>query len=180
MRLYATPVVASELAKTVLVTNYYYRVRMEAVRALVTVSQSRADVADVSTTLPSATTSASSYCSNFSTSSTGRSQTIFPLSPTTLSKRYKVVSDLADPQTLITALAELRDPTTRTTWPQVRELLLNLLRSNDNATNQVGWLKDLADSSTPTPITSPRSSRPSATPSAHLMMIPPAATSTEP
>jgi hypothetical protein len=88
MRLYATPVVASELAKTVLVKNYFYRVRMEAARALVTVSQSRADVADASTTPPSATTSASSSCSSYSTSSTGRGRTIFPLSPTTLSERY--------------------------------------------------------------------------------------------
>jgi transcription initiation factor TFIID subunit 2 len=34
-----SPVVASELAKTVLVSNYFYRVRMEAAQALVNVSQ---------------------------------------------------------------------------------------------------------------------------------------------
>lgn len=34
MRMYPSPVIASELARTVLVKNYFYRVRMEAARAL--------------------------------------------------------------------------------------------------------------------------------------------------
>lgn len=38
MTLYHSPVIASELARTVLVENYFYRVRMEAARALVAVS----------------------------------------------------------------------------------------------------------------------------------------------
>jgi hypothetical protein len=33
-----SPVIASELARTVLVKNYYYRVRMEAAQALINVS----------------------------------------------------------------------------------------------------------------------------------------------
>ena len=37
MALHASTVVASELARTILVTNYFYRVRMEAARALVNV-----------------------------------------------------------------------------------------------------------------------------------------------
>lgn len=39
MTMYPSPVIASELARTVLVENYFYRVRMEAARALVAVSQ---------------------------------------------------------------------------------------------------------------------------------------------
>lgn len=38
MCMYPSPVIASELAKVVLVENYFYRVRMEAARALVLVS----------------------------------------------------------------------------------------------------------------------------------------------
>jgi transcription initiation factor TFIID subunit 2 len=41
------PVVASELAKVVLIKNYFYRVRMEAIKALVLVS-SISDQADAS------------------------------------------------------------------------------------------------------------------------------------
>ncbi len=39
MSLHLYPVVASELARTVLVKNYFYRVRMEAAKALVNVSR---------------------------------------------------------------------------------------------------------------------------------------------
>lgn len=38
MSIHLTPVIASELAKTILVSNYFYRVRMEAIRALTNVS----------------------------------------------------------------------------------------------------------------------------------------------
>lgn len=34
MRMYPSPVIASELARTILVKNYFYRVRIEAARAL--------------------------------------------------------------------------------------------------------------------------------------------------
>jgi len=40
MTAYPSPVIASELARVVLVENYFYRVRMEAARALVAVSSS--------------------------------------------------------------------------------------------------------------------------------------------
>lgn len=40
-------------------------------------------------------------------------------------------------QSLIAAMADLRDPATRTVWKHVRITLLDLLRLNDNTSNQV-------------------------------------------
>jgi len=39
-------------------------------------------------------------------------------------------------KSIVTALAELRDPATRLVWRPVRKLLLNVLKSNDNAENE--------------------------------------------
>jgi transcription initiation factor TFIID subunit 2 len=39
-------------------------------------------------------------------------------------------------KSIVSALAELRDPATRLVWRPVRRLLLNILRGNDNAENQ--------------------------------------------
>lgn len=61
MTQYPSPVIASELARTVLVENYYYRVRMEAARALVAVSRAET-IAYRSTTLQRPTTLAFSCC----------------------------------------------------------------------------------------------------------------------
>lgn len=41
-------------------------------------------------------------------------------------------------QSLIAAMADLRDPATRVVWRHVRITLLDLLRLNDNTSNQVG------------------------------------------
>lgn len=46
MAMHASPVVASELARTVLVENYFYRVRMEAAKALVVVSEDSVELAE--------------------------------------------------------------------------------------------------------------------------------------
>lgn len=40
-------------------------------------------------------------------------------------------------QSLIAAMADLRDPATRAVWKHVRITLLDLLRLNDNTSNQV-------------------------------------------
>lgn len=39
-------------------------------------------------------------------------------------------------KSMVTALAELRDPVTRLVWRPVRKLLLNVLKGNDNAENE--------------------------------------------
>lgn len=45
-------------------------------------------------------------------------------------------SDYFLKKSIITALAELRDPATRQVWRPVRKLLLNLLKGNDNSQNE--------------------------------------------
>lgn len=39
-------------------------------------------------------------------------------------------------KSMVTALCELRDPATRMVWRHVRQLLLNLLKHNDNSLNE--------------------------------------------
>lgn len=39
-------------------------------------------------------------------------------------------------KSIVTALAELRDPATRMVWRPVRQLLLNVLKGNDNSLNE--------------------------------------------
>lgn len=63
-----SPVVASEFARTVLVENYYYRVRIEAVKALVLVSEALIVNAEYSAIHRNATSWVLSCCSNYSTS----------------------------------------------------------------------------------------------------------------
>lgn len=92
MTMYPSPVIASELARTVLVENYYYRVRMEAARALVVVSTTYwARTHLYSTTTRKPITSASSFsssCSRHYTASrrTTRTRSVLQRiqSPTTL------------------------------------------------------------------------------------------------
>lgn len=45
-------------------------------------------------------------------------------------------SDYFLKKSVVTALCELRDPATRTVWRNVRQLLLNLLKYNDNSANE--------------------------------------------
>lgn len=84
------PIIASELAKTVLVANYFYRVRMEAARALVMV-RTRSGLADGSIAQASVTISdyfySSSYIGHYSLTTADPDQTTSRTSPPTSSRR---------------------------------------------------------------------------------------------
>ncbi|ORY34750.1 hypothetical protein BCR39DRAFT_514465 [Naematelia encephala] len=121
MALYQSPVVASELARTVLVKNYFYRVRMEAARALVNFC------------------SATSDYGLFYLLKLQRSLFMGPNS-------FEDISDYFLKKSIIAALADLRNPTTGMSWPEVRGLLLDALRNNDNTHNMYSdsfWLATL-------------------------------------
>ncbi|WRT69673.1 uncharacterized protein IL334_006663 [Kwoniella shivajii] len=129
MRAFPSPVIASELARTVLVKNYYYRVRMEAARALAQYNVSECDYIGYFLVLK-------------------LFQTLFCLSPSNpdaeapemecrpLPNDFSSFSDYFVKKSLIAAMPDLRDMATRTVWKNVRQILLDLLRSNDNTGNE--------------------------------------------
>jgi transcription initiation factor TFIID subunit 2 len=138
MTLYPSPVIASELARTVLVENYFYRVRMEAARALVAVGYFLTDSSN-----PQYNTAEADYMGLFLLMKIFQT---FYCHPTDdgdpvnaeahpLPNDFSNLSDYFMKKSIITALAELRDPATRLVWRPVRRMLLNVLRGNDNADN---------------------------------------------
>ncbi|KAL7425129.1 hypothetical protein Q5752_000817 [Cryptotrichosporon argae] len=125
---YPLPVVASELARTVLVENYFYRVRMEAARALVVFNTAETDYIGHFLLLKLFQTF---YCHGQDNS----------LDPTDIVCRPRPndFSNFASyflKKSIITALSELRDPSTRMAWRNVRQLLFDLVRLNDNMSNE--------------------------------------------
>ncbi|ORX37731.1 hypothetical protein BD324DRAFT_623057 [Kockovaella imperatae] len=110
------PVMASELARTVLVPNYFYRVRMEAANALINFCNAETD-----------------YLGTF----------LLPM----IFKHFFCEGDKVRPndfsdfaeyflkKAIIGALSGLREPATRTSPIEARQLLLHILASNDNTEN---------------------------------------------
>ncbi|BEJ12391.1 hypothetical protein CspHIS471_0208510 [Cutaneotrichosporon sp. HIS471] len=123
----SSPVIASELARTVLVENYFYRVRMEAARALAAYNTAEAD-----------------YMGGFCLMKLFHT---FYCQPTdeedpTLAPVYPLPNDFSNfaqyflKKCMITAMCEMRDHQPRTVWRHVRRLLLELLQQNDNSLNE--------------------------------------------
>ncbi|CAK9784528.1 unnamed protein product [Cutaneotrichosporon oleaginosum] len=127
MTMYSSPVIASELARTVLVENYFYRVRMEAARALVAYNTAEAD-----------------YMGGFCLMKLFHTYYCKPTEEEdpTLAPIHVLPNDFSNfaqyflKKSMITAMCELRDPHTRMVWRHVRRLLLELLQQNDNSLNE--------------------------------------------
>ena len=125
MSVFPFPVMASELARTVLVKNFYYRVRMEAVKALVNYSTRESD-----------------YLGLFLLRKLFQVYFCVPQrgDPATVDMEIKP-NDFSDhpdyfiKKVILEALAGLRDPITRSSWIENRRLLLKILRDNDNTLN---------------------------------------------
>ncbi|WWC92779.1 uncharacterized protein L201_007738 [Kwoniella dendrophila CBS 6074] len=128
MRAYPSPVIASELARTVLVKNYYYRVRMEAARALAVYNVSECDYIGYFLVLK---LFQHLYC--HSPSDPEAEATDMECRP--LPNNFTNFSDYFVKKSLIAAMPDLRDFATRTVWKNVRQILLDLLRMNDNTGN---------------------------------------------
>ncbi|WVQ77717.1 hypothetical protein IAR50_007407 [Cryptococcus sp. DSM 104548] len=129
MRMYPSPVIASELAKTVLVKNYYYRVRMEAARALAMYNTSECDYVGYFYIMK---IFQSFYCHPPKGTETEASEILCRPLP----NNFSHIPDYFVKKSLIAAMSDLRDPASRTVWRHVRTTLLGLLRSNDNTSNQ--------------------------------------------
>ncbi|WWD20285.1 hypothetical protein CI109_104761 [Kwoniella shandongensis] len=128
MRVYPTPVVASELARTVLVKNYYYRVRMEAARALAAYNISECDYIGYFLVMRLFQTL---YCQKPADPDVD----VPDLDCRPLPNDFSNFPDYFVKKSLLAAMADLRDPATRTVWRNVRVALLDILRLNDNAGN---------------------------------------------
>ncbi|WVR08077.1 hypothetical protein IAU60_005123 [Kwoniella sp. DSM 27419] len=128
MRRYPTPVIASELARTVLVKNYYYRVRMEAARALVAYSMSECDYIGYFLVMK---LFQSLYCHRTGNAEAEASE----INCKPLPNDFTNFPDYFVRKSLVAAMADLRDPATRTVWQHVRSTLLDILRLNDNTGN---------------------------------------------
>ncbi|RXK36392.1 hypothetical protein M231_06358 [Tremella mesenterica] len=119
LTMYPSPVVASELARTILVKNYFYRVRMEAAKALTVYNTSECD-----------------YIGHFLLVKLYRALFCLPGDDDApIRPKRNDFSDVADYLSLVSSLADLRDPATRNTRRDVRRLLLDLIRYNDNTGN---------------------------------------------
>nr|XP_019009377.1 transcription initiation factor TFIID subunit 2 [Kwoniella pini CBS 10737]OCF48158.1 transcription initiation factor TFIID subunit 2 [Kwoniella pini CBS 10737] len=128
MRAYPSPVIASELARTVLVKNYYYRVRMEAARALAVYNVSECDYIGYFLVLKLFQTL---YC--HLPSDPDAEAPDMKCRP--LPNDFSDFSDYFVKKSLIAAMPDLRDMATRTVWKNVRKILLDLLKLNDNTGN---------------------------------------------
>ncbi|KAK8849657.1 hypothetical protein IAR55_004992 [Kwoniella newhampshirensis] len=128
MRVYPSPVVASELARTVLVKNYYYRVRMEAARALAAYNISECDYIGYFLVMKLFQTL---YCHR----PVDPDVEVPDLDCRPLPNDFSNLPDYFVKKSLLAAMADLRDPSTRTVWRNVRTTLLEVLRLNDNAGN---------------------------------------------
>ncbi|WVF68463.1 hypothetical protein IAT40_003229 [Kwoniella sp. CBS 6097] len=129
MRVYPTPVIASELARTVLVKNYYFRVRMEAARALAAYNLSECDYIGYYLVLKLFQTF---FCQPPSNPNAEAPE--MELRP--VPNDFTNFADYFVKKSLIAAMADLRDPATRTVWRNVRVALLDFLRLNDNTANE--------------------------------------------
>nr|ODN87996.1 transcription initiation factor TFIID subunit 2 [Cryptococcus depauperatus CBS 7841] len=129
MRMYPSPVVASELAKTVLVKNYFYRVRMEAARALSLYNTSECDYIGYFLIMKLFQTC---FCYASTTSEAEAPE----IRCRPLPNDFSNIADYFVKKSLIAAMADLRDPATRSVWKNVRIALLDLIRLNDNTTNR--------------------------------------------
>nr|XP_018260330.1 transcription initiation factor TFIID subunit 2 [Kwoniella dejecticola CBS 10117]OBR82488.1 transcription initiation factor TFIID subunit 2 [Kwoniella dejecticola CBS 10117] len=128
MRAYPSPVIASELARTVLVKNYYYRVRMEAARALAVYNVSECDYIGYFLVLKLFQTL---YC--HPPSDPDAEAPDMECRP--LPNDFSNFSDYFVKKSLIATMPDLRDMATRTVWKNVRVILLDLLKLNDNTGN---------------------------------------------
>ncbi|WVQ79213.1 hypothetical protein IAT38_001309 [Cryptococcus sp. DSM 104549] len=129
MRIYPSPVVASELARTVLVKNYFYRVRMEAARALATFNVSECDYVGYFYIMKLFQTF---YCHPPT-----RPETEAPeVTCRPLPNDFSNFAEYFVKKSLVAAMSDLRDPATRAVWKHVRVTLLDILRLNDNTTNE--------------------------------------------
>ncbi|WVQ96010.1 hypothetical protein IAU59_003110 [Kwoniella sp. CBS 9459] len=131
MRVYPTPVIASELARTVLVKNYYFRVRMEAARALAAYNLSECDYIGYYLVLK---LFQSFFCHPPSPPNRDAEAPDMELRP--LPNDFTNFADYFVKKSLVAAMADLRDPATRTVWRNVRVALLDILRLNDNTANE--------------------------------------------
>nr|XP_019043571.1 transcription initiation factor TFIID subunit 2 [Kwoniella bestiolae CBS 10118]OCF22501.1 transcription initiation factor TFIID subunit 2 [Kwoniella bestiolae CBS 10118] len=129
MRAFPSPVIASELARTVLVKNYYYRVRMEAARALATYNIAECDYLGYFFVLKLFQTL---YC--HPPDDPDAEASAMECRP--LPNDFSNFSDYFVKKCLIAAMPDLRDMQTRTVWRNARRILLDLLRSNDNTGNR--------------------------------------------
>ncbi|OXC60064.1 hypothetical protein LQV05_005617 [Cryptococcus neoformans] len=129
MRMYPSPVIASELARTVLVKNYFYRVRMEAARALAMYNSSECDYIGYFLIMKLFQVF---YCQPSSGNETEPPE----IRCLPLPNDFSNFADYFVKKSLIAAMADLRDPATRVVWRHVRITLLDLLRLNDNTSNQ--------------------------------------------
>ncbi|KAK4688551.1 transcription initiation factor TFIID subunit 2, partial [Tremellales sp. Uapishka_1] len=135
MTTHMSPVISSELTRTVLVKNYYYRVRMEAARALVVYNNPECDYIGLFHLLKLFGTL---YCYPSKEDDEG------DLIHSRLKPKPNDFSNLTEyflKKSFIAACSEMRDPATKKVWKVARQLLLDLLNSNDNTTN------DYSDSS---------------------------------
>ncbi|OCF35231.1 transcription initiation factor TFIID subunit 2 [Kwoniella heveanensis BCC8398] len=129
MRVYPTPVIASELARTVLVKNYYFRVRMEAARALAAYNLSECDYIGYYLVLKL-------FQTFFCESPSDRDAEASEMDLRPLPNDFTNLADYFVKKSLIAAMADLRDPATRTVWRNVRVALLDILKLNDNTANE--------------------------------------------
>ena len=121
-----TPVVSSNLAKTALVTNYFYRIRMEAVLALVATATQKNDFLGLFYLLK---IFQSRYC--YEPERETSDPFAFRCVP-----RPNDFTDFAEyhlRKTIVIALSHVRDD--QQAIPQVTQLLIDLLKYNDNSSN---------------------------------------------
>ncbi|WVQ66072.1 uncharacterized protein L199_004250 [Kwoniella botswanensis] len=128
MRAFPSPVIASELARTVLVKNYYYRVRMEAARALAQYNIAECDYIGYFLVLKLFQTL---FC--HPPNDPDAEASAMECRP--LPNDFSNFSDYFVKKSLIAAMPDLRDMQTRTVWRNVRQILLDLLMLNDNTGN---------------------------------------------
>ena len=122
-----TAVVSSNLAKTALVTNYFYRIRMEAALALISTAVKSVDYLGLFYLLK---IFQRSYC--FEPEQETADPFAFRCVP-----RPNDFTDLAEyhlRKTLIVAISHIRDEKGNP-FPQIQQFLVDLLTYNDNAQN---------------------------------------------
>ncbi|KAF8580130.1 hypothetical protein K439DRAFT_1648275 [Ramaria rubella] len=119
-------IVSSTLTKTVLVTNYYYRIRVEAALALVTCASHRLDFLGLFHLFKVF----SRYCYD----SDDRSQDLFTRSYVPKPNEFSDFSEYFVRKAVVSAISQVRLNNGKSP-PIVRQFLIDQLRHNDNTTN---------------------------------------------